>query len=89
MNRWIQFPTSAASARSFSTKYASIKLIGEVWPDEAKYIVITRSAKFSGYKGMDPSDIPKYREGEREAKIRTFLEEEGVSCTKLGFEFHI
>ena len=58
----------------------NFELIGEVWPRDAKYIVITRSAKFSGYKDMDPSDIPRYEEGEREAKVRTLLKEEGVSC---------
>jgi hypothetical protein len=67
----------------------NFELIGEVWPDEAKYIDITRSTKFNGYKDMDPSDIPRYEEGEREAEVRTFLKEEGVSCVKLGLESHI
>ncbi len=57
----------------------NFELIGEVWPHDAKYIVITHSAKFSRYKDMDPSDIPRYEEGEREANARTLLNEEGVS----------
>lgn len=59
-------------------------LVGEVWA-EAKYIVITRSGRFFGYKDMDPSDIPNFSEGDKEAKIREFLYAEGVSCVELGF----
>ena len=31
-----------------------------VWPDEAQYMIITQSAKFDGYKGMDPSEITQF-----------------------------
>ena len=40
----------------------NFKLIREVWPYETKYIVITRSVKFSRYKDMDPSNILKSKE---------------------------
>lgn len=69
--------------------HVNFKVIGEVWPDEAQYMLITQSAKFDGYKDMDPSEIPQFEEGEREAIARRLLEKEGALCGKLGFEFHI
>jgi hypothetical protein len=30
------------------------------------YMVITQSARFKGYKGMDPSLIPQFEQGEKE-----------------------
>jgi hypothetical protein len=62
----------------------NFKLIGEVWPDEAQYMIVTQSAKFDGYKGMDPSEIPQFKEGEREAIARQLLEKAGASCRGLG-----
>lgn len=52
----------------------------EVWEElGVNYMVITQSARFQGYKDMDPSLIPQFEEGEREAMARQLLEEEGVS----------
>jgi hypothetical protein len=48
-----------------------------------------QTAKFDGYKAIDPSEIPQFEEGEREAIARQLLEKEGTSCSKLGFESHI
>ena len=42
-----------------------------------EYMVITQSAPFNGWKGMDPALIPKFEEGEREAIARVLLEAEG------------
>ena len=81
------FPTICKAILEKVHQYqAGFDFVGEVWPHEVKYIIITRSAKFSGYKGMDPSDIPKFDEGDKEAKIRVFLKAEGVFRVKLGFE---
>jgi hypothetical protein len=41
-------------------------------------ITSTQSAKFDGYKDMDPSEIPQFEEGEREAIARPLLEKEGA-----------
>ena len=41
------------------------------------YMVITQSAWFKGYKDMDPTLIPQFEEGEREAVARQLLEAEG------------
>lgn len=59
--------------------------IGENWPDDGQYMLVTRSAKFDGYRGMDPSDIPQFEECEREAVARSLLEKEGTSCS-LGLD---
>ena len=42
-----------------------------------QYMVVTQSALFRGWKGMDPELIPKFEEGEREAIARDLLEAEG------------
>jgi hypothetical protein len=42
------------------------------------YMLVTQSARFKGYKDMDPKLIPQFKEGEREAIARKLLEEEGV-----------
>jgi len=52
----------------------NFKLIREVWPDEAQYMIVTQSAKFDGYKGVDPSEIPQFDEGEQEAIAQQLLE---------------
>jgi hypothetical protein len=31
----------------------NFELIGEVWPDEARYMIVTQSAKFDGYNQPD------------------------------------
>jgi len=59
-------------------------VIGEVWPDEAQYMLITQSASFDGFKGMDPSTIPQFEEGDREAIARDLLEREGALGHRLG-----
>ncbi|KAF8958812.1 hypothetical protein BDZ97DRAFT_1840808, partial [Flammula alnicola] len=46
-------------------------------------MVMTQSAPFSGWKGMDPELIPEFEEGEREAVARELLEMEGIT----QFEF--
>ena len=46
-----------------------------------QYMVVTQSAPFNGWKGMDPELIPKFEEGQREAIARDFLEAEGkLTC---------
>lgn len=47
------------------------------------YMLITQSAKFRGYRGMDPALIPQFEEGEREAIARKVLAAEDVH----DFEF--
>ena len=42
-----------------------------------QYMVMTQSAPFCGWKGMDPQLIPKFEEGEQEAVARDLLETEG------------
>jgi len=42
-----------------------------------QYMVVTQSAPFRGWKGMDPELIPRFEEGEREAVARELLEAEG------------
>ena len=42
-----------------------------------QYMVVTQSALFRGWKGMDPKLIPKFEEGDREAIARDLLEAEG------------
>jgi hypothetical protein len=42
-----------------------------------QYMIVTQSAPFRGWKGMDPKLIPRFEEGEREAVARKLLEAEG------------
>ena len=42
-----------------------------------QYMVVTQSADFNGWKGMDPGLIPKFEEGKLEAIARDLLEAEG------------
>ncbi|PBK95234.1 hypothetical protein ARMGADRAFT_791489 [Armillaria gallica] len=45
----------------------------------AEFMVVTQSAVFwKGHKGMDPSLIPQFKEGEQEMVARKLLEEEGL-----------
>ena len=45
---------------------AGFSVIGEELED-AQYVIVTQSAKFNGYRGMDPNEIPQFKEGQREA----------------------
>ncbi|KAF8233103.1 hypothetical protein L208DRAFT_1268479 [Tricholoma matsutake] len=54
----------------------NFKPVGEV--ADVSYMVITQSAWFKGFKDMDPSLIPHFEEGEREAVARKLLDEQGV-----------
>ena len=70
LDPWSNFTTICTAILEKVHQYqANLDFVREVWPNKAKYIVITRSAKFSGYKDMDPCDIPKFKEGDKEAKI--------------------
>ena len=42
-------------------------------------MLVTQSAPFNGYKGMDPSEIPQFEAGEKEAIAQKLLEEAGTS----------
>ena len=42
-----------------------------------QYMIVTQSAEFNGWKGMDPRLIPKFEEGKREAIARDLLAAEG------------
>ncbi|KAF9479516.1 hypothetical protein BDN70DRAFT_688057 [Pholiota conissans] len=44
-----------------------------------EYMIITRMKPFKGWEGMDSTLIPQFKEGRREAFIRTLLEAEGVT----------
>ena len=59
----------------------NFKPVGEVM--DVSYMVITQSAWFKGYKDMDPSLIPQFEEGEREAVARKLLDEQGVCVASL------
>ena len=37
--------------------------------------VVTRTLQFNGYMRMEPSLIPRFQEGEREARARELLDE--------------
>ena len=50
-----------------------------------QYMVVTQSAPFRGWKGMNPELIPKFKEGEREAIARDLLEAEGRLLRVLTF----
>jgi hypothetical protein len=46
--------------------------------DDTEFMVVTqKTTRFNGYLGMDPSLIPQYQEGEREARARQMLDAEG------------
>jgi hypothetical protein len=58
-------------------KGGRFSMVGEVIG--AEYMVVTQRARFNGYKGMDPSLIPQFTEGSREAVARKYLEDEGAT----------
>ena len=43
-----------------------------------EWMVATQSAKFNGWKGMDPALIPRFEEGYREEIARQLLAEHGT-----------
>ena len=53
------------------------EVLGEDWPTDFVFMVVTQAERFNGYKGMDPSMIPKFEEGIIEAKAQELLAEEG------------
>ena len=46
--------------------------------DAGEWMVVTQSAKFNGWKDMDPSLIPQFEEGSREEVVRQLLAEQGT-----------
>jgi hypothetical protein len=59
--------------REYKTNFTGI---GETTGSE--WMVVTQSARFKGWKDMDPALIPQFQEGEREAIARKLLEQEGA-----------
>ncbi|KAF8965807.1 hypothetical protein BDZ97DRAFT_757671 [Flammula alnicola] len=56
---------------------ARFLMLGDESWKQYSYMVMTQSAPFPGWKGMDPELIPKFEEGEREAVARELLKMEG------------
>ncbi|KIL59351.1 hypothetical protein M378DRAFT_14874 [Amanita muscaria Koide BX008] len=44
----------------------------------SRWMLDTQSAPFNGYKDMDPSEIPQFEAGEKEAIAQKLLEEAGI-----------
>ncbi|KAH9964343.1 hypothetical protein BGW80DRAFT_1347792 [Lactifluus volemus] len=42
------------------------------------WMLVTQSAPFKGYKNMNPSEIPQFEVGEKEAIAQKLLEEAGI-----------
>ncbi|TFK33359.1 hypothetical protein BDQ12DRAFT_727797 [Crucibulum laeve] len=63
---------------------AEFMQIGEGFKD-LDWMIVTQSAPFSGYVGMDPQLIPQFQEGSREEYARGLLAKEGFS--ELDYEF--
>ena len=55
----------------------NFRQVGEV--SGIHWMLITQSAPFKGYKDMDPSEIPQFVAGEKEAIAQKLLEEAGTS----------
>ncbi|KAF8970172.1 hypothetical protein BDZ97DRAFT_1754174 [Flammula alnicola] len=53
-----------------------------------QYMIVTQSAPFRGWKGMDPELIPKFKEGGREAIARELLKAEGVTEYEFRTELY-
>ncbi|KAK0194836.1 hypothetical protein F5146DRAFT_924244, partial [Armillaria mellea] len=50
--------------------------VGPVLYEE--FMIVTRTLTFhSGYLGIDPKDIPRFHEAEKEKKVRELLKDEG------------
>jgi len=52
--------------------------IGEDF-DAKEWMVVTQTAKFNGWKDMDPALIPQFEEGYREEIARQLLAEHGIT----------
>ena len=63
--------------RRIRPKGGRFSMVGEVLGGE--YMVVTQRARLDGYKGMDPSLIPEFKEGSREVVARKWLEDEGAT----------
>ena len=80
----ISFPPEKVSAarsvinyklqKEYKTKFTGI---GEDF-DSGEWMVVTQSAKFNGWKDMDPALIPQFEEGYREEIARKLLAEQGT-----------
>ncbi|KAJ7600705.1 hypothetical protein C8J56DRAFT_880351 [Mycena floridula] len=58
--------------------------VGEICLDkERTFMLVTRKAAFEGHKFMTPEIIPQFKEGEKEAKVRELLDQEGIQ----GYRF--
>ena len=55
----------------------NFRQVGEV--AGVHWMLVTQSAPFKGYKNMDPSEIPQFEAGEKEAIAQKLLEEVGTS----------
>jgi hypothetical protein len=60
--------------KEYKTKFTGI---GEDFHPR-EWMVVTQSAKFNGWKDMDPALIPNFEEGYREEIARKLLEEHGT-----------
>lgn len=54
------------------------RLVGEDVYPTPEWMIVTQSASFKGYKGMNTDSIPKFEEGEKEAISRMLLDAEGL-----------
>jgi hypothetical protein len=45
-----------------SPKGGRFSIVGDV--ADVEFMIVTRRAKFDGYRGMDPSLIPQFKEGQ-------------------------
>jgi len=53
------------------------------------FMIITRVARFAGYKDMDPKLIPQFKENERETAARKLLEAEGMYYVVFSYRQYI
>ena len=60
--------------KEYKTKFTGV---GEDF-DSGDWMVVTQSAKFNGWKDMDPALIPQFEEGYREEVARQLLAEHGT-----------
>ena len=60
--------------KEYKTKFTGV---GEDF-DSREWMVVTQSAKFDGWKDMDPALIPQFKEGRREEIARQLLAEQGT-----------
>ncbi|KAF8346384.1 hypothetical protein F5887DRAFT_109291 [Amanita rubescens] len=54
----------------------NFRQVGEV--AGVHWMLVTQSAPFNGYKDMDPSEIPQFEAGEKDAFAQKLLEEAGI-----------